>query len=393
MTTPLGRQYDTPYWEDEDYPDLWRATSLVEDEAEKGVSVFHHIIQTNRMTEVVYSLILTDVLRSSRPPTITYHSPTSKGNLPPEIDFRPGRTNYREMNAHKVELVPTSTHPTDASPVLNKLSSEIAEGSINPAMYGNIEGSNIAGFAIESMIAAAKDSVLPYIHCFEIYQASKAAMMATMYRDQLLPFGVMSTPMDGKYGASPSKDVTAEVLQSAGTKVTVEIIGVSDQQLPGLVSAAGAAVERGFWSRRRAMEKLGEKDPSRMMADIITERALEHPEMMENFLIPITFIKNGQKDLADLWVLMVVMPKIQMLMMKMLGPMAGGAQAGMAASGAGPPGGGGGPPGAPPMLGPGGAAPPQLNGQSNPMVGRAQGPPTGPEPGQGRGPAPPGLMG
>ena len=258
-------------------------------------------------------------------------------------------------------------------------------------MYGAVEGSNIAGFAIESMISAAKDTVLPYLSAWEVSEAQCANIKIKLYEKIIMPIGVMSTPMEGRYGSSPSAEVTPEVIRSAGKKVSVEIIGVSDQQLPMLVNAAGAAVERGFWSRRKAMEKLGEKDPSKMIQDIILERALEHPEMMENFLIPINFIRAGQKDLADLWVLMIVMPKIQMLMAKMMGPMAGGAAGGAMQSGAamGNPmealaglGGGGGPPA---MLGPGG---PEVNGQSNPMAGRAQGPPTGPQPGQGRGPAP-----
>ena len=142
------------------------------------------------------------------------------------------------------------------------------------------------------------------------------------------------------------------------------------------------------------MEKLGEKDPARMIQDIIIERALEHPEMMENFLIPINFIRSGQKDLADLWVLMVVMPKVQMLMQQMMGGQANGAMAGMQAAGAAPQGnpmaalmgGGGGEQGGPAMMGAG--AGPELNGQSNPMAGRDRGRPTGPGQGQGRGPAP-----
>jgi hypothetical protein len=254
------------------------------------------------------------------------------------------------------------------------------------------------------MIAAARDTVLPYLDAWCVYQGLCARMYTAQYRDRIMPSGIISVPMEGKYGSSPAADLTPEVLRSAGTKVTCEIVGVSDQQLPMLVNAAGAAVERGFWSRRKAMEKLGEKDPSKMIQDIIIERALEHPEMMENFLIPINFIRAGQKDLADLWVLMVVMPKVQMLMAQMLGPAAGGAMSGAQQSGAamGDPmaalaaGGAGMPPGAP-SGGPGGGAmlgagsppaPPELNGQSNPMAGRRQGPPTGPQVGQGRGPAP-----
>lgn len=401
MTTPEGK-YWVSDWEDPDDPETWVAVSDTVDLAEKGVSVFHHIINSDRMSEVVYTLLVTEVIKASNPATITYSASQMAGMAPPPLNFKPGGNNQRTLNAQRVEIAPTSPRPTDTSPVMGKLSSDITEGSVNPAMYGAVEGSNIAGFAIESMIAAAKDTVLPYLHGWEIYQQSKATLYAKQYRDKILPVGAMSIPMEGKYGSSPAIDVTADVIRSAGTKVTVDLIGVSDQQLPMLVNAAGAAVERGFWSRRKAMEKLGEKDPSKMIQDIIIERALEHPEMMENFLIPINFIRAGQKDLADLWVLMVVMPKIQQLMAQMM-PQGMGAMGGVQASGAAIPGmpGGGGPPGGPPGMPSGGGTPPgpamlgagapQPNGQSNPMAGRARGAPTGPQPGQGRGAAPPAV--
>lgn len=395
MTTPEGK-YWVPNWENPDDPDAWLAVDAAVDEAEKGVSVFHHLIHTNRLTEVVYTILTTEVLKARNPPTVTYSAQQMEGQASKPLIFTPGGNNQRTLNAQRVEIVPTSPRPTDTSPLLGKLTGDITEGSINPAMFGAVEGSNIAGFAIESMIAASKDTVLPYLKGFEIHNQSVAQLKTIIYEKVILPIGIMSTPMEGRYGSSPSADVTADVIRSVGRKVTCEIIGVSDQQLPALVNAAGAATERGFWSRRKAMERLGEKDPSRMLREIILERALEHPEMMENFLIPIEFIRSGQKDLADLWVLMIVMPKIQMLMMQMLGPQAGGAAAGVNASGATPGdpmqalaalGGGGGQ--GPAMIGPGTSqGAPQQNGQSNPIAMRARGAPTGPQFGQGRGPAP-----
>lgn len=393
MTTPLGGYYDEMEWDGnpEDLETMVYRVNEPEDEAEKGVSVFHHIVNTNRMVEIYYTVLANETLKAQDPATITYSAPTMAGQAPPPISYKRKANNQRVLNAQRVEIAPTSPRPTDISPVLNKLAGDITEGTINPAMYGGVEGSNIAGFAIESMIAAAKDTILPYMRAFEISQQMQGRIQLLLYRTKILPVQSVAVPMEGRYGQMATADLTQEVIDSAGTKVSCEIIGVSDQQLPMLVNAAGAAVERGFWSRRKAMEKLGEKDPGRMISEIIIERALEHPEMMENFLIPINFIRAGQKDLADLWVLMVVMPKIQMLMSKMLGPMGGGAgpMAGLQAAGAGPQGGmpmPGGSPGGLPALGPGGGT--EMNGQSNPMAGRAMGPPTGPQAGQGRGPAP-----
>jgi hypothetical protein len=354
----------------DEYGNAFSATSR-EDLVEKGVSVFHHIINTNKMTEVVYTLLLSEVMKAQNPAMITYSAPQMAGTSPPPVRMTPGANNQRVLNAQRVEIVPTSPRPTDTSPVLNKVSADTTEGTINPAMYGSMDGSNIAGFAVESLISAARDTILPYTQAFERYQGLKAKMRAKLYLSHISmsPGGIMSVAMEGQYGSSPSADVTPEVIKSTGPKVEVEMIGVSDSALPSMINLSAQAVKEGLWSRRKAMEKLGEKDPAKMLEDIIAERAIEHPEIMENIIIPQVFMKQGQNDLAYMWGLMVVMPKLMQTMGGLMGGMAGM-----------PPGGG--PPGAvaPP-------AGPQQNGMSNPMMARKPAPPTGPQPGQGRGPA------
>jgi hypothetical protein len=358
----------------DEFGNAFNATTR-EDLVEKGVSVFHHIINTNKMTEVVYTLLLSEVMKSQNPAMITYSAPQMAGQSPPPVRMTPGANNQRVLNAQRVEIVPTSPRPTDTSPVLNKVQADTTEGTINPAMYGSMDGSNIAGFAVESLISAARDTILPYTQAFERYQGLKARMRAKQYISHIAlgPAGIMSVSMEGQYGSSPSADVTPQVIKSTGYKVEVEMIGVSDSALPAMVNLSAQAVKEGLWSRRKAMEKLGEKDPAKMLEDIIAERAIEHPEIMENIIIPQVFMKQGQNDLAYMWGLLVVMPK---LMQTMGGLMGGGM----------PPPGGGGPPGMPPGMPPPPGGPEQ-NGMSNPMMGRSQGPPTGPLPGQGRGPA------
>lgn len=364
----------------DEYGNAFSATSR-EDLVEKGVSVFHHIINTNKMSEIVYTLLLSETLKSQNPAMITYSAPQMAGTSPPPVRMTPGANNQRVLNAQRVEIVPTSPRPTDTSPVLNKVSADTTEGTINPAMYGSMDGSNIAGFAVESLISAARDTILPYTQAFERYQGLKAKMRAKLYLSHiaLSPAGIMSVSMEGAYGSSPSVEVTPDVIKSTGPKVEVELIGVSDSALPSMINLSAQAVKEGLWSRRKAMEKLGEKDPAKMLEDIIAERAIEHPEIMENIIIPQVFMKQGQNDLAYMWGLMVVMPKL----MQTMGGLMGGMGGGMGMPGVS------GMPGQPPGM-PGQPPPPsgpQQNGMSNPMMGRTPAPPTGPQPGQGRGPA------
>jgi hypothetical protein len=350
-----------------------------EDLAEKGVSVFHHIVNTHRMTEIIYTLLLSETLKAQNPAMIQYVSPQMANQMPPPVKTGPAATNQRILNHQQVEIVPTSPRPTDTSPVLNKVQADTTEGTINPAMYGSMDGSNIAGFAVESLISAARDTILPYTQTFERFHGQCARMKMRQYVSHVGNIIQMSAPMEGRYGSQPHKDVTPQMIVDTGYKVTAKMIGVSDSMLPAMINMGAAAVEAGIKSRRWAMEKTGDKDPRKMFRDIIIERAIEHPEIMENIIIPQEFLKNGQNDLAYMWGFLVVMPKFIQTMQGMMGGM-GGAPPGM-------------PPGMPGMGGPpnplaamlgGGGGPPQLNGQSNPMAGRAMGPPTGPLPGQGR---------
>lgn len=371
----------------DEYNNLVGVGTTREDLVEKGVSVFHHILNTNRMSEIVYTLLLSETLKAQNPAYITYSMPQLAGQLPPPLKTGPGAANQRVLNQQKVEMVPTSPRPTDTSPVMNKIQADTVEGSVNPAMYGSMDGSNIAGFAVQELMSAARDTITPYVEAFTRFQALKAKMRGRQYISHIGVMQSIMVPMEGKYGSAPTEELTPQIMKSTGGKVTVEMIGVSDSALPSMMNVASGLVKEGLWSRRKAMEKLGEKDPARMLRDIIGERAIEHPDIMENVIIPQVFIQNGQQDLAYMWGMLVVMPKM-MKVMGELAAMGGGMMPGMG----GPPGMPG-VPGMPPMPGgPGlqGQPPPTSGGAGNGGVGPPPGPPgrpTGPAPGQGRGPA------
>ena len=362
---------------------------LATDLREKGISVFHHIIQTDRMGEVVYSLLLTEVLKAQNPPVIRYQAQSLEGKTPPPLRAHAGATNLAKLNAEKIDSFPTSPRPTDTSPVLGKIQKDITEGSINTAMFGGMDGSNVAGFAVESLISAARDTVLPYEQAWMWAQALRSELVLKQYRSHIWMRNQAAVPMDGRYGTDASIDLKPEMVDLVGTRCRVELVGVPDQALPMVMNASIQAIHEGIWSRRKGMEKIGEKDPDRMLSDIIAERAMEHPEMMENFIIPMGFIKRGQEDFAKLWILFIIMPKLQKMMASMMpmmqpSPTPMGSPGGLMSSIMG--GGNGSIPSGPsgPALAPGaGGPPPGVNGMSNPMMGRAMGPPTGPLPGQG----------
>jgi hypothetical protein len=337
------------------------------DLGEKATSVFHHLVNTNRLIEIVHTLSLIEVEKAIDPPTITYVAPQYQGQESEPLKTRKRGNNQRILNYQKVEAVPTSPRPTDMAPVMNKVMQDMAEGSLPPVMHGNESGSNVSGFAVESLIAAAKDVILPYTLAFEAYLAQVVEMKLRQYKKIILPSGTsLMIPPRTTYGNSPMQALTPEILDGTAIDVEVRLFALAQQNLPGQINAAAMAIQAGLWPIRKGMEHIGSTDPDQDFQDIISERALQHPEIMENFLIPQGFINQGSPELAQLWLQLVVLPKMQQAMMM-----------GMA------------PPGAAGVLGPGsGGSGPEPNGQSNPMMGEPAPPPGGPGPGQGRGPAP-----
>ncbi len=359
VSTPLSTRTNAP----DEYNNVGYGPSRSEDIANKAVSVFHHLIQTNRIVEVLSTLSLMEVEKALNPPTITYVAPQYLGDDPGPLNLRKKGNNKRLLNFHKVEAVPTSPRPTDSAPLMNKALSDFAEGSLPAVAHGNESGSNVSGFAVESLIAVAKDATLPYTAAFETYLAQVIEMKLRHYKQFILPTQTISVPSTRTYGHTPMIELSQEVMDSVDIDVEVKLWAMSQQMLPGQIAAANAAVQSGIWSIRKAMEHTGSLDPDRDFQDIISERAIQHPAIMENFLIPQAFMQRGQPQLAELWVQMVVMPQMMAMM--------GGAA----------------PPGASPTGGPSGSASaPNPNGQSNPTmpgaaVSTGGGPGTGKTPG------------
>lgn len=359
MSTPPSQRGGTV----DEYGNVGYGPTRSQDLATKAVSVFHHLVQSNRVAEILATLQLMEVEKALNPPTITYVAPMALGDDPGPLNLRKRGNNKRILNYHKVEAVPTSPRPTDSSPLLNKIMSDLSEGGLPPMMHGNESGSNVSGFAVESLIAMAKDATLPYTTAFEVYLAHTIEMKLDHYKQFILPIYTLRVPNNRSYGETPMVELDMQTMDAVANDVEVKLWAMSQQMLPGQIQAATMATQAGIWSLRRAMEHTGSTDPDRDFQDIITERAIQHPSIMENFLIPQSFKAQGNDNLAELWMQSVVLPK---MMQGMMGMGMGGQP------------GGGGPP----------AEGPNPNGQSNPtMVGRETSTGGGPAAGEGRGPA------
>lgn len=366
MSTPGGHYYHT----DHEYGGVYaQMVSPDQDLAEKGVSIYHYLINQHRTKEKLMTILYNEVEKATDPSVVEYVAPHLAGEEHVPLDTKRGGHNRRQLNMQQLEGLPTSPRPTDFSPLFQTVQQEIVEGSLSPMIFGAEQGSNITGSGVDQMISQMKDLVLPYIQAWEYGQALEAELRLKMYVDTISPVITISAPEHDPRGDSQGElnDLSPIDIQNVGTFVEVEMTGLSLQNEAQLIAGLTQGVSAGFFSQRHAMERLDIKNPDKMFSEIITEKAMQHPEILENYVIPEGFIAQGMDEFADMWIQTVVMPKMMQMFSGMMG-----------AQGQPQPGGGG---------APGSQAVP------NPMQGLEAQNPGGPPEGQGRGPAPQGSEG
>lgn len=139
------------------------STSRQRDVARKGQSFFHAIRGQLRQREKVLGLHMT-ALEQAVNPAMVEITANPKGMAP--TDLSPGTRNQNRPGEQRNPAIP-APRPFDASTILAQLNAEIAKGLLPDVIFGQTEGSNITGFASDSLIAAAKDRIGPYFGCVQ----------------------------------------------------------------------------------------------------------------------------------------------------------------------------------------------------------------------------------
>ncbi len=340
------------------------------DMSQKGVSVIHYLVNTHRLREAIYTILYGQIEKAANPALIRYRAPQLMGKDAPTYDLRAGGNNYAVMGLEKIEAIPTSPAPTDVSPTIQALEQEQMAGGMNPASQGMEMGANASGYALDTLIAVAKEMILPYLQAFENYLMLKFRLKLELFRDVIGEFYSLRIPEKGLYGRPRAiRELTIEVVNRVGCHVKVKAKNTSDSAKMAQAQYATTMMSAGLMSQRAAMSEAGIDDPTAMLNEVLADNAMQHPQIMQLYGIPLALEARGATNLAQMWMEIVAKPVIQELMMQqamMSNPM-------MAAQG------GAG----------GGGSTPDTGGQS--FGPTTQGQATGPAPGEGRGPAPQGV--
>ncbi len=202
------------------------SSSKSRDLSYKGQSFFHNVISALKQKNKLLGIHMVAAQQAINPATQTS---TGYVNEPPEpADLRPGKDNLLRPGETRSPIVPTA-RPLDTEPLLQALNSEISKAVLPDQVFGHTEGSNITGFASDSLIAAALDIVGP------IFDLTQTTVGDTIYvaTNEFRNFGILTEGLeDGKLiipsqnrgtamGSKPAKlpPYAQEVLQTIMQKI------------------------------------------------------------------------------------------------------------------------------------------------------------------------------
>lgn len=337
--------------------------------AQKGLSFFHHLKPALKQEAAVFSILMTSAKQALAPP-IGVESPYED---PPEaVDMSTSATNKFRPGEKVVPLL-SGTRPTDIGPLISALREQRVKGGLPDQMFGALEGSNVSGFAVESLIAAAKDRIQPVISDMEYHLGAVIELALYHYRNvghllvdnlegiyriptqgrqmpaqpdpgptrpqfdqigQMLMQMANGMPVDFAAGwntagfnnaEAPDKPhddlaLTRDLILRIGTRPEVKLHSIALQNMTALANVASMLIERKVWSRTKAMEELNVRNPQEEWKRILAEDAQTNPRMLELVEFPQALYDSGNISGFLAYFATVVLPQL----MGMMAPPEGG---------------------------------------------------------------------
>ena len=212
------------------------SSSRQRDAAEKGQSFFHAIRYALAQREKLLGLSMIAAEQAVNPATVDTIQQGQK--TPPGLNLTPGSRNTRFNGQTSAPAIP-SPRPFDASTILAQLNTEIAKGLLPDVIFGQTEGSNITGFASDSLIAAAKDRIGPYFGVVQDAIGDTISIATIIFRNhghlvEGLPGGELIIPRVNRGAGFPGGAKPAQVPSWAQGIMQKVITGLAGPAMPGM---------------------------------------------------------------------------------------------------------------------------------------------------------------
>lgn len=318
-------------------------------------SIFHGSRALYDQFNAVLSQIATDVARSADPPLVYKYDPANPDE-PQKIRLQPGAVNYLIYDKESVEPISLSTKPSDVAPLMDKLSSDIARGTLPDILWGG--GIGQSGITSSILTDSAKDALFPLLEGMKwtIRRINSLALrLIRDLHDEPVGFYVKDRSTgqwEGGVTIAPGE------IEEIGLENVVEYRDVAPKDRMAMASMAQMLVKEKLVSMETARrEYLGLENPERENDLVLTDLIYMDENAVKNVFTPLALFRSDPEHFL-LWQL-----SKQHELMTQGGGGGGGAPMGPGGRPPGPPMGPPGGPGLPP-----GVMPPIMQPGADPMA-------------------------
>lgn len=309
--------------------------SLKDDLPFKALSYVGHMKHSHKQYEAIMGRMLTGFKKAINPPLLRERDEMAADQPMPEMDTGPGAVNETMLGHERVSPIPTSAGPIEVSAVMEAMSMDRMTGRAPLAMYGLNDRSNVSGTALQALNDAGMDKVGPWVAALEQYHTRRFNQWLISWRnfghlakyagETPAPFMVpMASP---KPGAAPAFELTPEIVDAIGPRISVSLTRVRKQEWVPLLNAAKMAYDLGVMSKRQIADEIGALNYGEIVEEVVEDKmldaALQHPKFAEMFGIPqamVAEMKEAENDpriaeryqaMLNAWMEHVAMPAQQ----------------------------------------------------------------------------------
>jgi hypothetical protein len=309
--------------------------SLKDDLPFKALSYIGHMKHSHKQYEAIMARMLTGFKKAINPPLLRERDEMAADQPMPEMDTGPGAINETMLGHERVSPIPTQAGPIEVSAVMEAMSMDRMTGRAPLAMYGLNDRSNVSGTALQALNDAGMDKVGPWVAALEQYHTRRFNQWLISWRnfghlakyagDSPSPFMIpVAAP---KAGMSAAFELTPEVVDAIGPRMSVSLTRVRKQEWLPMLNAAKMAYDIGVMTKRQIADEIGALNYEEIVEEVIEDKmldaALQHPKFAEMFGIPqamVAEMKEAEnnpriaeryKAMLDAWMEKVAMPSQQ----------------------------------------------------------------------------------
>lgn len=225
----------------------------------------------------ILSMMKTLLAKETNPPSVLY---TSQDGQTAEYSLKPGMKNVEDEKA-KIELLRVGPNFQELATTVGGFQDEVAKGSFQPALYGDMEGGG-SGFRAYIAKNSAIDIIKPYLEALQIYYTLLYRRMVQLYinfgADELVFYGINAKSGEVVSGLKLSPDELSKL--GPNIQVRFKTATMQDQitmaqtaALLGRDKILSLETVRGEW--------LGIDDPTLENRKVMSEMIFMDPNVMK----------------------------------------------------------------------------------------------------------------